>query len=213
MKLLVTGFDPFNQQTINPTQLIVEQLPRQIENTTIIPVILPTVRFLSTERLIYYIEKHNPDVVLMLGQAGGIRGFHIERIAINVDDFRIKDNQQNQPIDEPIRVDGDAAYFSTLPIKKIIHALYQSGFEATLSNSAGTFVCNHVFYGCAHYIKSTNRSTKYGFIHVPFEASQTDDKHYSMSIDQMIKAIMVVINSIKHSSNDININLEEDFVK
>jgi pyroglutamyl-peptidase len=213
MKLLITGFEPFNHQTINPTQLIIERLAEHLENNIIIPVLLPTIRYLSTEKLIYSIEKHNPDVVLMLGQAGGIDGFHVERVAINIDDFRIKDNAQNQPIDEPIRVDGEAAYFSTLPIKKITHALQETGFKATLSNSAGTFVCNHLFYGCAHYIKSTKRSILYGFIHVPFETSQTNDNRFSMSIDHMIQAIQVVISSIKYYSDNTNINLEEDFVK
>jgi pyroglutamyl-peptidase len=213
MKLLITGFDPFNQQVINPTQLIIERLPKNFKNITIIPVLLPTIRFVSTEKLIHSIEKCNPDVVLMLGQAGGIDGFHIERVAINIDDFRIKDNNQNQPIDEPIHVEGEAAYFTTLPIKKMAHALQQADFKATLSNSAGTFVCNHVFYGCAHYIKSTKSSTLYGFIHVPFETSQTDDNHFSMSIDQMIQAIKIVISSIGYYSDSNSINLEEEFIK
>ncbi len=213
MKLLITGFDPFSQHTINPTQLIIEQLPKHLGNITIIPVLLPTVRFESTKKLIRAIEKHNPDVVLMLGQAGGIDGFHIERVAINIDDFRIKDNHRNQPSDESIHDDGEAAYFSSIPIKKIIRALLQSGYKATLSNSAGTFVCNHVFYGCAHYIKSAKHTIQYGFIHVPFESSQTDNRHFSMTIDQMVQAIKVVIDSIGRNSDTTSIELEENFVK
>ncbi len=210
MKILVTGFDPFNNQSINPTQLIIEQLPKQIGLIEIIPLLLPTVRFESTNILINSIKKHKPDAVLMLGQASKIEGFHVERVAINIDDFRIKDNHQNQPIDQPIHLDGKSAYFSTLPIKKIVASMNDFGFKSTISNSAGTFVCNHVFYGCAHFIQTTKLATTYGFIHVPFETSQTNSHQFSLPLDAMIKAILIAIQTI---FDDLIYDVSEPFEK
>lgn len=206
MNVLVTGFDAFNSQSINPTEKIVSDLPKNIDNHTIYTLILPTVQYTSIELLMAEIETRSPDVVLMLGQAGGISNFHIERVAINVDDFRIPDNHGNQPIDTPIYSDGEAAYFSTLPIKTIVQTLNEVGYKSTVSNSAGTYVCNHLFYGCAYNINKLNKNIRYGFIHVPFETSQANDNQASLPLQTMVEAIVLCLQTILNTEKDIRIS-------
>lgn len=206
MNILVTGFDAFDNQSINPTERIIGALPKFINNHKIHTIVLPTVQYKSIEQLVKQIDSISPDIVLMLGQAGGIPGFHIERITINVDDFRIADNENNQPIDTPIYIDGESAYFSTLPIKTIVQTLTDAGFDASISNSAGTYVCNHLFYGCAYHIHKYLKDIRFGFIHVPFETSQANKDQASLPLQMMIDAITLSLKTILNTNEDVHIS-------
>ena len=204
MNVLVTGFDAFGSHGINPTEKIVKLLPKSINDHSIHTIVLPTIQYQCIEQLMEQVNSQAYDVILMLGQAGGIADFHVERVAINMDDFRIADNQNNQPIDSPIYHDGESAYFSTLPIKKIVKTLNDSGYNASISNSAGTFVCNHLFYGCAYNIHKQHKETRYGFIHVPFETSQTSKDQASLPLQTMVDAIILTIKTILDTNQDIH---------
>ena len=146
MKILVTGFDPFGGETVNPALEAVKSLPSEIHGAEVHWVAIPTVFYKAAEVLETAIVRYQPDAVLCIGQAGGRASLTPERVAINQDDARIPDNQGNQPIDTPIRQDGQAAYFSTLPIKAMVQAIKEERLPATVSNTAGTFVCNHLMY-------------------------------------------------------------------
>lgn len=144
MKILVTGFDPFGDDKTNPAIEVAKRLPKEINNATIIKLEIPTVFNKSAEVLKEAMEKEDPDYVLNIGQAGGRFGLTPERVAINQDDARIPDNEGNQPIDTVIQANGEPAYFSQLPIKAMTAAIQKEGLPASVSNTAGTFVCNHI---------------------------------------------------------------------
>ena len=152
MKILVTGFDPFGGEKINPAIESVKKLPDTIAEAEIIKLEIPTVIGKSVDKIREKIEEVHPDVVLSIGQAGGRPDITVERVGINCDDCRIKDNEGNQPIDEKVAEDGPAAYFSTLPIKAMVKNIQDGGVPASVSNTAGTFICNHVLYGVAHIL-------------------------------------------------------------
>lgn len=197
--MIVTGFTPFDNETINPSYEAIKLLPNQIDDFLIITMELPTVFGVSTQLLINKIEEINPDYILMFGQAGGRKSISIERIAINIDDTNIPDNQGNQPTDVPIIFDGEIAYFSTLPIKKLQKSLFDHGVTSSISNSAGTFVCNHLMYQILHYLKNNTKNSLAGFIHVPYIHEQTKDKPdvFSMSLKEIAEAITIIIHSLK----------------
>jgi pyroglutamyl-peptidase len=205
MKILVSGFDPFGGETINPSIEAVKRLPDTINGVEIIKLEIPTVIGKSIDVLSQAVENHLPDVVLSVGQAGGRSDITVERIAINIDDCRIKDNEGNQPIDEPIVIDGPDAYFLTLPIKSIVSNLQSQGIPASVSNSAGTFICNHVAYGMAHLAKTKYPNMKTGFIHIPFIPEQVLNKSNmpSLPLDRIIKALEMVIQTISEVNQDI----------
>ena len=205
MKILVSGFDPFGGESINPSIEAVKRLPDSINGVEIIKLEIPTVIGKSIDVLTQAVEKHLPDVVLSVGQAGGRNEITVERIAINIDDCRIKDNEGNQPIDEPIVRDGPDAYFLTLPIKSIVSNLQSQGIPASVSNSAGTFICNHVAYGMAHLAKLKYPNMKTGFIHIPFIPEQVLNKSNmpSLSLDRIIKALEMSIQTISEVNEDI----------
>ena len=147
MKILVTGFDPFGGEPINPAIESVKKLPDNIAGAEIIKLEIPTVKKKSIEKIEKAIEEHNPDVILSIGQAGGRFDISIERIGINLDDFRIPDNEGNQTIDEPIFPDGENAYLVNLPVKAMVKNVQKNEIPASVSYTAGTFVCNHVLEG------------------------------------------------------------------
>ena len=167
MKILVTGFDPFGGEKVNPALEAVKSLPSVIHGAEIRWVEIPTVFYKSAEVLEAEIVRYQPDVVLCIGQAGGRASLTPERVAINQDDARIPDNQGNQPIDTPIRLDGEAAYFSTLPIKAMVQAIKEEGLPASVSNSAGTFVCNHLMYQALYLADKKFSHMRAGFMHIP----------------------------------------------
>jgi pyroglutamyl-peptidase len=146
MKLLLTGFEPFGGENRNPSAEIVTGIPAQIGDAEIIKLILPVVRGLASSTVQEAVENFHPDVILSIGQAGGRASISVERVAVNLDDYRIPDNGGNQPVDEPIVPGGPDAYFCTLPIKEMVEAVQRAGIPAAQSLSAGTFVCNHVMY-------------------------------------------------------------------
>ena len=205
MKILITGFDPFGGENINPALEAVKKLPDTILNSEIIKLEIPTVFRKSLETIEENKIKHKPDVVISVGQAGGRFGVTPERVAINIDDARIKDNEGNQPIDISIFEDGEAAYFSNLPIKAMVKEMMDNGIPASVSNTAGTFVCNHVMYGILYLIDKKYPNIRGGFIHVPYIPSQVTTKPNmpSMSIDDISKGLELSIKAIIENSSDI----------
>ena len=207
MKIIVTGFDPFGGEKINPSIECVKALP-EIEGVELIRLELPTVFNESAKRLNEVINDVKPDAVLSVGQAGGRAGITMERIAINVDDARIPDNISQQPIDEEIQVEGEAAYFSTLPIKRIVKAIREAGIPAEVSNTAGTFVCNHIMYQALFAATKADKPFKAGFMHIPFIPEQTADKP-SLPLEESTKALQIAIETIRDYLNDEDIKVQE----
>ena len=207
MKIIVTGFDPFGGEKINPSIECVKALP-EIEGVELIRLELPTVFKESAKRLNEVINDVKPDAVLSVGQAGGRAGITMERIAINVDDARIPDNISQQPIDEAIQLDGEAAYFTTLPIKRIVKAIREAGIPAEVSNSAGTFVCNHIMYQSLFAATKADKPFKAGFMHIPFIPEQTTDKP-SLPLEESTKAVQIAIETIRDYINDEDIKVQE----
>ena len=207
-KILVTGFDPFGGEKINPALEVIKLLPQKIGDNEIKILEIPTVYKKSLEKIEEEIKIFNPDFILSIGQAGGRADITIERVAINIDDFRIKDNEGNQPIDEKIFEDGDSAYFSTLPIKAIQNEIEKNKIPASISNTAGTFVCNHVFYGVRYLAEKKYKNIKSGFIHIPFLPEQVLGKNNlpSMSLETILKAITIAIEIILENNKDIKKN-------
>lgn len=172
MKILVTAFDPFGGDKVNPALEAVKLLPDQVAGAQIVKLMVPTVFHKSIQKVAAAIREQKPDVVLCVGQAGGRFDLTPERVAINVDDARIPDNEGNQPIDAPIFEDGAPAYFTTLPVKAMVKAIRDAGLPASVSNSAGTFVCNHLMYGVLYTLAKEFSQVRGGFIHVPFIPEQ-----------------------------------------
>lgn len=207
MKIIVTGFDPFGGEKINPSIECVKALT-EVEGVELIRLELPTVFKESAKRLNEVINEVKPDAVLSVGQAGGRPGITMERIAINVDDARIPDNISQQPIDETIQTEGAAAYFSTLPIKRIVKAIREAGVSAEVSNSAGTFVCNHIMYQALFAATKVDKPFKAGFMHIPFIPEQTTDKP-SLPLEESTKALQIAIETIRDYLNDEDIKVQE----
>ena len=198
MKILVTGFDPFGGEKVNPALEAVKSLPSVIHVAEIRWVEIPTVFYQSAEVLEAEIVRYQPDVVLCIGQAGGRASLTPERVAINQDDARIPDNQGNQPIDTPIRLDGEAAYFSTLPIKAMVQAIKEVGLPATVSNTAGTFVCNHLMYQALYLVDKKFPHMRAGFMHIPYMTEQVVNKPNtaSMNLTDIVRGIEAAIGAI-----------------
>ncbi|XLV72974.1 pyroglutamyl-peptidase I [Ralstonia syzygii subsp. celebesensis] len=204
--VLVTGFDPFENEPVNPSWEAVRTLDGQgIAGADIVARQLPTVFGESIRVLDKLLLSLRPDVVIAVGQAGGRTEMAIERVAINVDDARIADNAGKQPIDTVIAADGPAAYFSTLPIKAIVRELRAAGVPASVSQTAGTFVCNHVFYGLMHAIARHKPPARGGFIHIPYLPSQAA-KHPgqpSMAHDTVVTGLRIAIEMALRQREDI----------
>lgn len=174
MRVLLCAFEPFGGQTLNASQQVareVERLPLLGGSIEVLE--LPVERLRAPLLVIGAVERLRPDIIILLGEAGGRASITPERVAINVDDFSIPDNARNQPREEPIIDQGPAAYFSTLPLVAIREALQQEGVPAAISNTAGTYVCNHVFYRVMHHLAQSRSSVPAGFIHIPLLPEQT----------------------------------------
>ncbi|MGL4394003.1 MAG: pyroglutamyl-peptidase I [Brevinema sp.] len=207
MKVLVTGFDPFGGESINPAWEALKKLPEKIDNISVVTAQLPTVFNDSQTVLLNAIQEHQPNIVLCVGQAGGRFEFCVERIAVNFDDARIPDNKGNQPLDRKIYDDGENAYFTSLPVKKIVQAVRNQGIPASVSYTAGTFVCNHVFYTLLYQISKKNISVEAGgFIHVPYLPSQVIEKQNQayMSADMIVEALLTSVRAIATGMDDIS---------
>lgn len=205
MKILITGFDPFGGESVNPALEAVKQLPKKIGQAEVITIEIPTVFGKSLEKIEAAIEEHHPDVVISIGQAGGRFGITPERIAINVDDARICDNEDNQPVDTKVFEDGENAYFTNLPIKAMVQEMVQVGIPASVSNTAGTFVCNHVMYGIMYMIAKKYPNMRGGFIHVPCIPQQAASKANmpSMAIADIVKGLEICIKVASEREEDI----------
>lgn len=206
MKLLLTAFDPFGGETLNPALEAVRQVKPRIGSVEIVKLEVPTVFGKSVDTVAAAIRRETPDAVLCIGQAGGRRGLTPERVAINIDDARIPDNEGNQPIDCPVVVGGPAAYFSTLPVKAMVQAIRDAGVPADLSNTAGTFVCNHLLYGVLHLLATEYPSVRGGFLHVPFlpeQAAGRPSSVPSLPLADIVRGLEAAIQAIETNSADI----------
>src|SRR5690625_2314326 len=198
MKILVTGFDPFGDDVINPAIEAVKRLPDTIDGVEIIKLEIPTVFYKSADVVKETIEKEHPDYVLNIGQAGGRFELTPERVAINVDDARIADNEGQQPIDQPIKEDGAPAYFSQLPIKPMVDYMKKENIPASVSNTAGTFVCNHIMYQTIYLTMTEFPEVKAGFMHIPFLPEQVVNRPNTpaMALDDIVKGITASLKAI-----------------
>ena len=169
-KLLITGFDPFGGADVNPSWQAVKRLPDRVGEFALCKLEIPTVFDLATRVVLEEAAAWQPDVILCVGQAGGRDSVTPERIAVNIRDGRICDNAGNQPRGEFVATDGPAAYFATVPVEAMAQAIRERGIPATVSNSAGAFVCNDTLYGVLHHFAGT--SVRCGFIHVPYIPEQ-----------------------------------------
>lgn len=195
MKALVSGFDAFGGDKVNPSSLAVRRLERRLGDLEIHTVELPTSYARSTDVLREAIDAVRPDIVLGVGQAGGRAELSLERVAINVQDARIRDNDGAQPIDCPIVGEGAAAHFSTLPVKACVAELRKAGLPAAVSNSAGTFVCNHVFYCTMDMAQRHPSRFRGGFLHIPYLPEQAArlGGAPSMALDDVVRGIEIVL--------------------
>lgn len=191
MKILVTGFEPFGGETTNPSMELVKALEPQIGAAHIHTAILPVTASGGLQAALQAIEKIGPDAVVCVGQAGGRCAVTVERVGVNVDDFSIPDNAGQQPRNVPIVEGGPDAYLSTLPLEKMVEAMRGAGVPAAISNSAGTYVCNHVMYGVAHYLAQHKPTAMSGFIHIPYLPQQVLDKpdKPSMGLELALRGI------------------------
>jgi pyroglutamyl-peptidase len=203
--LLLTGFAPFGGERINPSWLVAQALHGQtIAGCRVVSLQLPCEFGAAIHAIHSGITQHRPCVVLALGQAGGRADLTLERVAINVDDARIPDNRGAQPVDEPVCAGAPAAYFSRLPIKAIVAALHEAGVPASVSQTAGTFVCNHVFYGLMHSLRR-KRTVRAGFMHVPLlpEQALAGSGQPSMALATMVLGTRLALQTAATLSQDV----------
>ncbi|MDB5943770.1 MAG: pcp [Ramlibacter sp.] len=202
--VLVTGFDPFGGASVNPSWQAVRQLDgTSIEGHRVVAAELPTIFDRSLEVLRGLLATHRPALVICTGQAAGRAALSLERVAINVDDARIPDNALAQPIDTPVIAGGPAAYFSTLPIKAMLAAIEAEGIRSEVSQTAGTFVCNHVFYGLMHELATRRElaGVRGGLIHVPWLPQQGQP---SMPVEDIVRGLAAAIRCALTTGEDIN---------
>jgi len=210
-RVLLTGFAPFAGDLLNPSQDIAESLDgRLIGGARIVGRVLPCAFGPSGQHLLGHLREHHPDLILCLGQAGGRAEITPERIAINLDDARIPDNLGAQPIDRPIAPRGPAGYWSNLPVKAIVAALREAGIASAVSQTAGTFVCNHVFYVLLHALARRRRvagkpAPRGGFMHVPYTPVQAELRGGapSLPLETMIEATELAIATALRVKRDV----------
>jgi pyroglutamyl-peptidase len=208
--VLLTGFEPFNGAAINPSWEAVRALDGWSgPDFQVVARQLPCVFGRANLVLLEAIDALKPDIVIAVGQAGGRPEISVERVALNVDDAAILDNAGQQPVDAPIAAGGPAAYFSTLPIKAIVRALRVRGLKSSVSQTAGTFVCNHVFYGLMHHVagrSGSDQAIRAGFIHVPFlpeQAADRPERPPSMALDEIIDGLRIAVEVALSEDADI----------
>jgi pyroglutamyl-peptidase len=205
-KVLITGFEPFGGEPVNPSLEAVKLLAtKTFANVEVITKKLPAVFHTSIRILKAVIDEVKPDIVICVGQAGGRNDITVERVAINVDDAKIPDNEGNRPIDARIVEDGPAAYWSSLPIKAIVEKMREAGVPASVSQTAGTFVCNHTFYGLSHLIATEYPGIRGGFIHIPYlpEQAARHPGAPSMSVEIIVRSLEIAIQTAVAQKEDI----------
>ena len=203
-RILLCAFDPFGGESINPALEAVRCV--KLDGAVLEKCEVPTVCYKSVEVVLRKIEEFSPDAVVMIGQAGGRDKITPERVAINLSDARIADNEGNIPCDEPIVSGAPAAYFSSLPIKEIVRALVDGGIPSAVSNSAGTFVCNHLMYGVLHYLAERGLDCVAGFIHIPYLPEQVTEKEgiASLPLELDVRAIEMALGVILKQISEEN---------
>jgi pyroglutamyl-peptidase len=202
--ILLTGFEPFGGEDMNPSQDVAAALHGEtLGGHGVIGATLPCEFGASLAALVQAIERRRPALVLSLGQAGGRADLSLERIAINVDDARLPDNAGASPIDVPVVAGGPAAYFSTLPIKAMVAALRAAGIPASVSQSAGTYVCNHLFYGLQHRLAGTG--VRSGFMHLPLlpEQAARSIGQPSMPLQTMLAGVRIALSTALATRHDL----------
>ena len=187
-KLLITGFDAFGKDAINPSWKAVRNLPDTVGDFALCKLEIPTVFGLAAEKVLEAANIFQPDVILCVGLAGGRDAVTPERIAVNIRDARIPDNAGNQPAGDPVAPDDPAAYFTTVPVVDMAAAIWAKGIPAAVSNSAGAFVCNDVFYSLLHHFAGTPVAV--GFIHVPYLPQQGEP---SLPLETITAALTAAI--------------------
>ncbi|WP_446470565.1 pyroglutamyl-peptidase I [Xenorhabdus stockiae] len=206
--ILVTAFEPFGGDATNPSWEAIKRLQgSRVGDANIEVHQLPCIFDTSLAQLYTIIDKYQPELVISVGLAGGRPDITVERVAININDARIADNAGHQPIDTPIIAGGPAAYFSSLPIKAMVRALNISDIPATVSQTAGTFVCNHVMYGLLHYLTQKYPAARGGFIHVPYLPEQATEytNMPSMSLEIITSALKMAIKVAWENKSDISV--------
>ncbi|MEV5599048.1 pyroglutamyl-peptidase I [Streptomyces sp. NPDC052496] len=204
-RILLTGFEPFDGESSNPSWEAVQEAaaapPAGLELTA---VELPCVYGRSRTALREAVAAHDPGIVLCVGQAGGRPDLTVERIAVNIDDARIPDVSGAQPIDETIVPGGPAAYFAALPVKACVAAVREAGVPASVSNTAGTFVCNHVFYDLMHLIATERPALRGGFVHVPYAPGQVAGRSLpSLAVSAVAEGLRVIAATAARTNTDI----------
>ena len=198
-KIIITGFDPFDNEIINPSAEVAKSFAgRVIKEYHILYFQLPCVFGKSIVLLDSLIKENKPAFVLCLGQMASRSDISLERVAVNINDARIPDNEGNQPIDSPVIENAPVAYFSNLPLKKILANLRAEGIPSSISQSAGTFVCNHVFYGLMNIVNVSDKPLSGGFVHLPYLPVQVINRptQPSMSLQMMKQAIEIILDTI-----------------
>ncbi|MCG3402139.1 pyroglutamyl-peptidase I [Staphylococcus massiliensis] len=198
MNILVVAFEPFGGESINPAREAIQLLPNEIGQHHLQFLEVPTVFNDCFDVVENFLRRESIDAVVAIGQAGGRAEITPERVAINLDDARIPDNNGSQPIDRIIRQDGQPAYFSNLPVKTMTKAIVDAGIPARLSNTAGTFVCNHLFYQLGYLSEKHYPGMKFGFIHVPYVPEQVENREHtpSMALNTIAKGLEAAICAI-----------------
>ncbi len=206
--VLVTGFDPFGGERLNPSWEVCTRLPKSIAGLRVEILRVPCEFRSSIEVATAAIERHRPRLVFLLGQAGGRAHLSVERVAINVDDARQPDNSGAAPVDEAIAVHGPPAYFATLPVKAMAGAMRAAGVPAEVSNSAGTYVCNHLMYGVLHFLAAGGHAGRAGFIHLPYAEEQVLDRPgvAALSLATMVKGVEAAIAAASRHARDIKVS-------
>ena len=193
-KLLITGFEPFGRDTINPSWEAVSRLEDTIGDYELTKLRLPVVFGAAAERALDTARELGPDAILCIGQAGGRSAVTPEVVAINLRDASMEDNAGNRPMDEPVVPEGPAAYFASVPVRKIADAVRGKGISCALSYSAGAYVCNDLFYTLRHHYEGTK--TRTGFIHVPCLPEQAKDQAPCMPLDTIVQALGIAITAL-----------------
>ena len=205
--VLVTGFEPFGGEKVNPSWDICAQLGGEIAGMRVETCLVPCEFRRSIEVVADAIERLHPLLVICLGQAGGRSRLGVERVALNVDDARSPDNSGAQPVDELIAANGPPAYFASVPIKAMAAAMRAAGAPTEVSNSAGTYVCNHLMYGVLHYLAASGHRARAGFIHVPYSEEQGLDRLDApcMALATMVKGVRAAIAAAREHRHDFKI--------
>ena len=210
MKILITGFDPFGGETVNPAYEAVKLLPDTVKGAEVKKLEIPTVFGEAGKAVEKAIGEYQPDVVICVGQAGGRADISVERVAINLAEAPIPDNAGNEPMDAKVQQDGETAYFATVPVKAMVQNINDHGIPASLSYTAGTYVCNNVMYDLLYMTDKRYPGIRAGFIHVPFSVQQGVGKGQrmpTMEIQTIAKALEYALEAVVETEEDTKVQM------